>query len=288
MMIEPFLKWAGGKRWLGPSRQLPLPKSFNRYVEPFLGGGAVFFHLQPKLAILSDVNYELIQLYRSFRDAPRELHNLMLRHQADHCESHYYEIRANVPMDPLEQAARTLYLNRSCWNGLYRVNQRGEFNVPIGTKTKIVDPTEDFEAIGRLLASADIRNDDFECAIDELQGGDFAFVDPPYTVKHNMNGFVKYNEKLFSWADQVRLRDSLSRAADRGAFIVVTNADHASLHELYEGRFAYRTLNRASVLAVLKGKRGPTTEAMFLANLDLTDFPQHAKSAGVSLHHETA
>jgi len=266
-MTEPFLKWAGGKRWLSASKQLPLPASFSRYVEPFLGGGAVFFQLKPARALLSDVNPELIELYVTFRDNYAALEQAMIAHQANHTEENYYKVRSEIPNDPVARAARTLYLNRTCWNGLYRVNLKGEFNVPIGTKTKVVDSNEDFAAISKTLSHAEIRNSDFENIIDETVEGDFAFIDPPYTVQHNMNGFVKYNEKLFSWNDQVRLRDAVVRAAGRGVAIVLTNADHASVHALYADEFRYQTLNRASVLAGLKGRRGPTTEAMFLANM---------------------
>ncbi len=266
-MTSPFLKWAGGKRWLASSSRLPIPDQFERYIEPFVGGGAVFFKLSPAQSILSDINPELINLYRVIRDTPEALETLMAEHHAKHSPDHYYQVRADVPSDTIAQAARTLYLNRTCWNGLYRVNLKGEFNVPIGTKTAVIIEGESFAALSDALQQAEILCQDFEATLALAQGGDFVFVDPPYTVKHNLNGFLKYNEKIFGWSDQIRLHDAVVAAADRGASVVITNADHESVRELYSD-FTYRQLARTSVLAGDPGKRGKTSEAMFLANLD--------------------
>jgi len=266
-VTEPFLKWAGGKRWLANSDQLPLPVSFDRYIEPFLGGGAIFFHLAPARAILSDVNVELIHLYTVLRDSPRELMELMQHHHGKHSSSYYYDVRSQVPEGGLERAARTMYLNRTCWNGLYRVNLKGVFNVPIGTKSTVVFDDEDFEGISCRLQRAELVCCDFEPTIAQATQGDFVFVDPPYTVRHNLNGFIKYNETLFGWEDQIRLRDAVASAIARGAAVVVTNADHESVRELYAEICEYRSVTRASVLASESGRRGKTTEALFSANL---------------------
>lgn len=264
---EPFLKWAGGKRWLANSGQLPMPKSYNRYLEPFLGGGAIFFHLAPEAAILSDVNSELIQLYTTLRDKPAEIMAVMQRHHVLHSSEYYYMVRSLVPADEVERAARTLYLNRTCWNGLYRVNLKGVFNVPIGTKNSVVFEGEDFGIISGMLAGAVLSCCDFQDTVDQAGDGDFLFVDPPYTVRHNMNGFVKYNENLFSWDDQVRLCYAVKAAIGRGAAVVVTNADHESVRGLYKDICDYRPVSRASVLASESRRRGKTTEALFSANL---------------------
>lgn len=265
-VIEPFLKWAGGKRWLA-ARGLPQPAQYDRYIEPFLGGAAVFFSLLPPRALLSDLNHELIDLYRVMRDHPIRLTRILQVHHALHSKDHYYVVRAWQPECRIERAARTLYLNRTCWNGLYRVNQKGEFNVPIGTKSSVLFDSDDFGKISEALSKAELRCCDFGDAIEEAGKGDFVFVDPPYTAKHNLNGFLKYNEKMFSWADQVRLRDSLGGAIVRGAAVVVTNADHESVRELYEGLARYVSVARASILAADAHRRGPTTEAMFVANI---------------------
>lgn len=260
--MQPFLKWAGGKRWLfTPSFVDGLPK-FERYIEPFLGGGAGFFALEPGAALLSDVNADLIELYQTIRDQPEAMADSMQRHQVLHTKDYYYEIRAQVPRLPVERASRTLYLNRTCWNGLYRLNQKGEFNVPIGTKDSIVIPGESFEAISKVLQSADIRTQDFEKTIDAASEGDLLFVDPPYTVKHNMNGFVKYNESIFSWSDQIRLKEALVRARDRAASIIITNADHASVRELYRDIGTHSSVTRSSVISGKSTGRSKITELM--------------------------
>ncbi|MBP6546259.1 MAG: Dam family site-specific DNA-(adenine-N6)-methyltransferase [Phenylobacterium sp.] len=260
--MDPFLKWAGGKRWLMSRPEFRLTPIEGRYIEPFLGGGASFFHLQPSSSILSDLNAELIELYGVVRDHPEELRELMWGHQRLHSEPHYYSVRAIVPADPLNRAARFLYLNRTCFNGLYRVNLRGEFNVPKGTKSLVISEDETFIAASNCLKRAELRCGDFESAVDEAVEGDFLFIDPPYTVKHNVNGFVKYNEQMFRWEDQTRLRDSVVRARRRGARILMTNADHASLRSLYEGVLTYSSISRNSVLASASANRGPTTEAI--------------------------
>lgn len=266
-MVNPLLKWAGGKRWLVNSKQLPLPENYERYFEPFVGSGAVFFHLMPKQAILADLNKDLINLYKVARDFPEALEKLMRSHHISHSSEYYYRMRSLEISDPVVAAARFLYLNRTCWNGLYRVNRFGQFNVPIGTKKNVIMDTDDFRKVSEILMHADLRHSDFQSVIDEACLGDFLFVDPPYTVQHNFNGFLKYNEQIFSWADQVRLRDSLFSASKRGVSIVLTNADHVSVKELYSIGFEYRSLSRHSVLSGATANRGRTTEAIFTCNI---------------------
>ena len=267
-MIQPFLKWAGGKRWLASSGLLPVPVAYSRYVEPFLGGGAVFFALLPEKALLSDLNEELILLYQVIRDDPAALYEKMEEHHERHSEKYYYSVRASSPRSEINRAAKFLYLNRTCWNGLYRVNLKGEFNVPIGTKSTVLFEDDDFDAVSSALKSAQIKCADFEGVVDSTVKGDFLFLDPPYTVQHNYNGFLKYNEKIFSWDDQVRLRDAVSRAVNRGVAVVLTNADHSSILELYDGICEYQRVKRASVLAASSTNRGFTTEALFTANIE--------------------
>jgi DNA adenine methylase len=264
--LQPFLKWAGGKRWL-VGRGMPTPSGYGRLVEPFLGSGAVFFSENPTRALLSDINEDLINLFEIVRDRPLEFQSVLQKHQNLHNRHYYYSVRSVVPVCRVERAARMLYLNRTCWNGLYRVNLQGEFNVPIGTKSAVVVPGESFQKYADRLSRASILCQDFEVTIDSCDCGDFIFVDPPYTVKHNFNGFIKYNERIFTWSDQVRLVEALLRASDRGAAIVVTNADHPSVRELYHQKFSYKSLSRQSVLAGSSRSRGPTTEAIFTLNI---------------------
>jgi|TARA_Y100000782_G_scaffold115320_1_gene156915 DNA adenine methylase len=205
--------------------------------------------------MLSDVNAELINVYQSIKEDWKSVADLLREHQELHSKEHYYSTRSSLPISPVERAARTLYLNRTCWNGLYRVNLKGEFNVPIGTKSNVLSDIDKFPAVSELFKSAEFAVRDFEVSINSAESDDFVFVDPPYTVKHNLNGFVKYNENLFGWEDQVRLKESISRAVARGVKVLVLNANHASIRELYEG-FDQVALSRANVLAGKSEFRG--------------------------------
>ena len=266
-MILPFLKWAGGKRWAVAAGAFPYPPMFKRYFEPFLGSGSVFFSLLPENALLSDVNSELIELYEVMRDEPSGLFVRMERHHRKHCKTYYYEVRGLVPQEKIDRAARTLYLNRTCWNGLYRVNLKGQFNVPIGTKDKVILDSDNFHKTAAALSNANIKCCDFGESINQAEEDDFVFIDSPYTVKHNTNGFLKYNEKIFSWDDQVRLKNSIALAAERGVKIMATNANHESIIDLYDGVCQYRTLERFSVLSGDPAKRGMISEILLTANL---------------------
>lgn len=265
--IKPFLKWAGGKRWL-INRYAHLFKDikFTRYFEPFLGSGALFFFFQPKEARLSDINPDLIILYKVIKNDPEKLLRLLRIHHRDHSKDHYYRVRSKVPDNPIEKAARILYLNRTCWNGLYRVNAMRQFNVPIGTKTSVILPTDDFISVSSILSTVELECCDFEESINMATAGDFVFIDPPYTVQHNNNNFLKYNENIFSWDDQVRLKKAIVRAMKRGVKGLVTNANHPSIIELYKGIGDHDQLIRSSILAANKEKRGLTTEALFKIN----------------------
>lgn len=265
-LVGPFLKWPGGKRWFVANHSHLLPRTFNRYIEPFLGAGAVFFHLQPEVAVLGDSNSELIITYNAVKDDWKRLKQLLSVHQSRHCKAYYYEVRSNVPKDPIESAARVIYLNRTCFNGIYRVNKQGQFNVPIGTKDRVLLETDAFEATSGLLSGAKLLTSDFQPLIDSAQEGDLVFADPPYTVSHNLNGFIKYNERLFSWKDQERLARSLARARDRGALVVATNANHPSLRELYTKHdFKVKTVSRYSSISATAKTRKQYEELVILA-----------------------
>ena len=252
----PFLKWAGGKRWLS-SRIVELASPIaGKYIEPFLGSGAVFFALRPAQSLLSDINFELINAYKAIRIDPERVFTLLREHQRLHSKDYYYRMRAYKPRCEFRMAARFIYLNRTCWNGLYRVNLSGKFNVPIGTKSSVLMSTDDWSTLSSLLKSTTLVCGDFENSIEAAEDGDLVFADPPYTVKHNLNGFIKYNDALFSWSDQVRLRDALLRAKYRGVRVIVTNAHHMSVRELYQEHFFLESVTRASVLAGSSAHRG--------------------------------
>lgn len=262
--ITPFLKWAGGKRWLAEKHLNLFPEFSGRYIEPFLGGASVFFKLRPSYAVLSDANPRLIECYQEIRDNPERIQKLLVRHQQRHSTEHYYDVRAFRYRHSWQRAAQFLYLNRTCWNGLYRVNRRGEFNVPIGTKNSVLLSTDDFESVSALLQNVALTCSDFQPAIEAAEEGDLVYVDPPYTVQHNFNGFVKYNENIFSWADQIRLRDAVVAASNRGVRVVVSNAAHSSILQLYENVGQVHNVTRSSVLAADGARRGNVDELMVI------------------------
>ena len=237
----------------------------GRYIEPFLGSGAIYFSLRPERASLSDLNSDLIDTYRVVKRAWRILTAKLIEHQRLHSPAHYYRIRAQDPLDQIDRAARLIYLNRTCWNGLYRVNLAGKFNVPLGTKTKVLEAEDEFQSAAQLLRTADLSVTDFQSAIGQAEQGDVVFADPPYTVRHKFNGFVKYNESLFSWDDQIRLRDSLKAAKNRGARIFLTNADHESIRKLYKDHFVLREMNRYSAISGCSDSRGNYPELLITA-----------------------
>lgn len=254
--MKPLLKWAGGKRWLFDRLEFSVPAFSGRYIEPFLGGGAVFFQLRPSFAIISDINERLIETYQTIASDPLGVRDELRRHHRLHSTEYYYEERRRQRRSAKGRAGQFLYLNRTCWNGLYRVNLRGEFNVPIGTKIDIYDAEEDFEKFAELLSAVDIVCQDFEETLRQARANDFVFIDPPYTTAHNTNGFVKYNQQIFKWEDQLRLQSAAAAAKARGAFVYITNADHISIRSLYGDADEISVLGRSSVISGgLKGRR---------------------------------
>ena len=258
--LVPFLKWAGGKRWLATSYPDLFPSCTQHLIEPFCGSCAVFFTIRPDRATLSDSNAKLIECYLVVRD---DVHNFM-RYFHDFCSLHsrnfYYTLRQTRFDRPAARAAQFVYLNRVCFNGIYRENLSGQFNVPIGTKPKASLRTDNFPAISHALQSVSFLNCDFEACIDKAQEGDFLYIDPPYVTRQNSNGFAKYNRRIFSWQDQVRLAKAVTRAAARRVSIVLSNADHADVRALYATDFRIISLDRATVIASKSKHRGRTSE----------------------------
>ncbi|SRR6266478_4072524 len=259
----PLLKWAGGKRNL-VDLILPLvPSRFNRYFEPFFGGGALFFALQSNKAHLSDKNTELMHAYTQVRDQPdaviRELRKLR------NSKKDYYKIRSSIPKGDAARAARLIYLVTLAFNGIYRVNLNGDFNVPYGYKTHVEPCDEErIRNASKLLKGAAIRDEDFEKAVSQAGEGDLVYLDPPYTVAHGNNGFIKYNAKIFSWEDQIRLSLVAKELVGKGCIVIVSNADHPSIRSLYDG-FMATTLERNSIIAASSDFRSRITECVFHA-----------------------
>lgn len=269
-MLEPFLKWAGGKRWLVAKYASLFPKGYNRYIEPFLGSAAVYFYFLPKLGLLSDANADLIGAYRAIRLNAQSIHRHLHSLQKHHCATLYNRIRASTPRTSLERAARFLYLNRTCFNGIYRVNLQGRFNVPMGSRSTIEYPNGYLTRVSAALKHASLKVSDFEATLAQAREGDFIYVDPPYTVMHNSSNFIKYNSSLFSWTDQLRLATALKRADKKGALIMLSNANHDSVRTLYKGFGIHYRVSRWSRLAGKPEYRQVATE------LIITNYESHA------------
>lgn len=262
---EPFLKWAGSKRRLIGSLEKFVPKQFGKYIEPFLGSASLFFHLNPDRAYLADSNSDLIATYRAVRDNPAAVIRYLKSMEVD--RHRYYEIRSNRATGPFKRAAQFIYLNKTCWNGLYRVNLKGEFNVPFGAPSgqRIVDE-ENLLSCSLALAKPGIvvTSGDYSSVEKIAEKDDFVFFDPPYVTTHNNNGFIEYNENIFSWNDQVKLADLCSKLVSKGVHVLVTNANHGPLKELYS-EFTQEVIVRESTLASKPEYRRKVTEIAFFA-----------------------
>jgi DNA adenine methylase len=258
--IEPFLRWAGGKRWLIERLHQTLPRRYNRYIEPFIGGGSVFFSLAPTKATISDTNEDLVDTYIAVRDMPAVVLDILSNWPHD--EHEYLRIRSAEFGLQAEKAARFIYLNKTCWNGLYRVNKEGRFNVPYGRRPRLpIMPRSTLLACSAVLANVEIRCADFAEVLQGATAGDLVYLDPPYTVMHNNNGFIRYNERLFSWEDQIRLARCAEDLLLRGCSVVVSNAAHEDITKLYPS-FEKEWLPRQSRLASNVTYRRQTEELL--------------------------
>ncbi len=243
--MHPFVKWAGGKtQLLNRIREL-MPKEYNTYFEPFIGGGALLFKVAPKNFIINDYNSELIQAYKCFTndDIFKKLVECLDYHQEHHSEEHYYEIREMdkspnfLDLPIYERAARMVYLNKSCFNGLYRVNSKGFFNVPSGKKRAVICyEKENFEEIRKFFSDSKLKilNGDFQDADKDVQKGDFVYFDPPYDVLDGKDSFTSYAKNPFGKVEQKRLADLYKTLSDKEAFVMLSNHNTEYIRELYK------------------------------------------------------
>ena len=261
--IEPFIRWAGGKTWLVPfMNQLTQNLKYNNYYEPFLGGAAIFFSLTPpKHVYLSDINAELIDTYMAIRDIPDDVIKSLLLLQ--NTEEDYYRIREMNPQALSERAARFLYLNQTSFNGLYRVNNQGKYNVPYGYRKTLSYDMERIRNASAKLQGVRLECSDFAVRKYRVKAGDLIFLDPPYTVSHNQNGFIKYNQKLFSIEEQYRLSAYIDYIRKKGAYYVLTNAAHETIFEIFDKGDRVITLNRNSLIGGKNSKREKISEYIF-------------------------
>ena len=244
--LKPFTKCTGGKRQLLPILKDLMPKEYDTYYEPFIGGGALFFDLKPDKAVINDFNTELIYAYNEIRLNPQKLVSLLREHEKKNQElgkKHYLEIREADRSDSInqmtntERAARIMYMLRVNFNGLYRVNSKNQFNVPYGKykKPKIVDEKLIF-AISEYLNSNDITilNGDFEWAVKDAKKGDFVYFDPPYAPISATSAFTSYTHEGFGTNEQYRLRELFVELTNKGVKVMLSNSDVGAIRELYE------------------------------------------------------
>ena len=246
---RPFLKWAGGKTQLLPALIERVPRKIDTYYEPFIGGGALFFALNaepdlaPARAVLNDMNHELVTTYTVVRDQLDELLARLDVLSAEYLEgddearaTYYYAVRDEQRSAPVEVAARLIFLNKTCFNGLYRVNRQGRFNVPHGRyrKPAILD-RPNLEAASRALQNAEILNGDFEAACESAGPGDFVYFDPPFHPLSDTANFTAYTEGAFGRADQLRLKWCMDSLRERGVPVMLSNSPHEWVVGVYEG-----------------------------------------------------
>lgn len=259
---KPFLRWAGGKTWLLKYMIGIKNSSFNNYFEPFLGGAATYFFLQPKRqSFLSDLNSDLVETYQMLKQNAPEV--IRILETFSNTEKAYYDIRERDYKSPVKRAAKFIYLNQTSFNGIYRVNLNGIYNVPYGFRKKKFLDTENLLSVQRSLKLASIETSDFFCIAKKVKRHDLVFLDPPYTVSHNNNGFIKYNEKIFSLEDQVRLSQLIDIIKRKGAYYILTNAAHKTIDDIFEKGDRKLVMNRASLIGGANSKRGQTQEFIF-------------------------
>lgn len=241
--LQPFTKWTGGKRQLLGELRSYMPENYNRYFEPFVGGGALFFDLAPEQAVINDFNEELINAYRQIKDKPVDLIDLLLGHKENNSKDYYLELRAAdrdgrlASMTDVERAARIIYMLRVDFNGLYRVNSKNQFNVPYGRykNPKIVDVDLIHQISGYLNENdIEILQTDFADAVAGAQTGDFVYFDPPYIPLNETSSFTSYTHEGFSYEEQVRLRDTFKELTDRGVYVMLSNSSSPLVEELYQ------------------------------------------------------
>lgn len=232
---KPVLKWAGGKTQLLRDLLPRVPASYGRYIEPFFGGGALFFALRPENAVIADSNPELINVYRQIAGDVRSVIECLEEYR--NTEEMFYTVRSLdwTSLPAPQAAARTIFLNRTCFNGLYRINRKGQFNVPYG---KYKNPTLcDREALltaSEALRSADILCSDYAPVLElYAQEGDFIFLDPPYLAVSGSSGFGRYTKKPFGQKEHIALAETVSRLHARGCHVLFTSAVHPLIYELY-------------------------------------------------------
>lgn len=269
ILISPVLKWVGGKRQL-LEYILPFIKKNCTYIEPFLGGGAVLFSYQPKRAIINDYNFELMNVYSIIKKHPEELIQILELHRINNSEDYYYEIRSYdrdesyKKMPLIEKAARIIYLNKTCYNGLYRVNTSGQFNSPYG---KYKNPNIVNAPVIRAISKYFNENDvvlmcgDYKDALAKARKGNFVYLDPPYMPISTSSNFTGYTERGFGYEQQKELKHECDKLRDKGVRFVQSNSDCPEIRELYS-EYTIVTVQAKRSVNSNPTKRGEITEVL--------------------------
>jgi len=264
---SPVVKWAGGKTRLLGEIELRRPATYRRYFEPFIGGGAVFFHLAPRNAVISDLNPDLMNVYRCVAWHVEGVIRKLREYRANHDDEFYYETRQrfndrNRRTSDVTRAAMFIYLNKTCYNGLYRVNRKGEYNVPVGryTRPAIYDP-KGLRAASEVLQRAELRTCHFAESLDDAASGDFVYLDPPYTPLSSTADFTSYTADGFNVDDQRQLASLFRALANRGCHVMLSNHDTPFIRELYDG-FDIATVKCNRAINSKASSRGDVSEVL--------------------------
>ncbi|MDD2502867.1 MAG: DNA adenine methylase [Clostridia bacterium] len=269
-LVMPIVKWVGGKRQIIDDITKCIPK-FSTYYEPFLGGGAVLFELQPKKAVVNDQNEELMNMYTVIRDNVEDLIHLLAQHKND--KEHFYKVREldrdkklYATLSNIEKAARIIYLNKTCYNGLFRVNRAGEFNTPFGKykNPKILDEVT-LRAVSHYLNHSKIRllNEDFEVSLKGIRKGAFVYFDPPYDPISDTASFTGYDKGGFGKEEQIRLKKVCDRLNERGIKFLLSNSATDFILDLYKDYIITFVKARRAINSIAE-KRGEVDEVLVM------------------------
>jgi DNA adenine methylase len=272
--IRPFIKWAGGKTQILDEIVKRMPKNYGTYFEPFVGGGALFFHVQPKTAVINDMNSELISAYKVFFDTGslNKLKDTLNLYEKNHSEDFYLSIRSldrNKDFSSkadYEHAARLIYLNKACFNGLYRVNSKGFFNVPSGKKDKVNCYDEDnLNSIHSFFTLSNIKvlNGDFEKAVETAKKDDFVYFDPPYDTWDGKDSFTSYDKGGFGRDEQIRLAECFKTLTKKGVKAMLSNHNTAFICDLYKD-FHIDVINARRMINSNPNGRGDVQEVLIM------------------------
>lgn len=267
---EPFLKWAGGKGQLLSKFEKYFPGQFDNYLEPFLGGGAVFFHLfstvrlfGKKITII-DSNADLINCYRAIKNDVDCLIAYLSNGKYKNEEKIFYRIREENPDNPVEKAARTIYLNKTCYNGLYRVNRSGKFNAPFGKYTNpLICDKENLLSVSKVLQKINLIEGDFSECLKYINAGDFLYFDPPYQPISKTASFTSYTSNCFNETDQLRLADCIKKLDKRKCKIMLSNSDDFFIRKLYKD-FRIEIVRAKRMINCKATKRGEINELVIM------------------------